>query len=137
MTQTYPDETLFFAAIDGDDVGPILRDKIISNDTNGASKLSSDIHNYFSLLRLQLERLECNTIFCGGDSLLVSSDKPIPYSWFVSLPYGPCTISVGISSSPEYAYLALQLAKARGKNQVVQINELSAETIHKWPQLNI
>jgi hypothetical protein len=121
-----------FIAIDGDDVGIRLRDSIVSNDIKGASLLSSAIIDYFALLRSMLETNGYQIVFCGGDSLLASSDHALSSSWFDGIPVGPCTISIGIGRTPEYAYLALQLAKARGKKQVVQINGTIADTVYKW-----
>lgn len=120
-----------FYAIDGDDVGPLIRSKIISNDIVGASVLSQDINTYFGLLRSILESSQHEIVFCGGDSLLSISQKSLD-ELFDELPVGPCTISIGIGSTAEEAYLALQLAKARGKNQVVDIGRTKAPTIHKW-----
>jgi hypothetical protein len=39
---------------------------------------------------------------------------------------------VGISNSAEKAYLALQLAKARGKAQAVTLKNAEATTIKTW-----
>lgn len=121
-----------FVAIDGDDVGIILRARIVSNDIEGASLLSSEIHNYFNNIRQKLESEGFQIVFCGGDSVLVFCETSISSAWFTELPIDPCTISVGIGKTPEYAYLALQLAKARGKNQIVLIDSIDAKTIHGW-----
>lgn len=121
-----------FIAVDGDDVGLQLRTLIVNNDMEGASSLSKSILIFFNSLRSYLERSECEIVFCGGDSLLASNYRSSLDGWFDNLPSGPCTISIGIGPTPEYAYLALQSAKARGKNQVVRINNKMAQTIYKW-----
>lgn len=121
-----------FLAIDGDDVGIKLRENIVANNIEAASLLSSGIIDYFALLRSMLEANGYQIAFCGGDSLLAFSNHVISRSWFNKIPTGPCTISIGIGVTPEYAYLALQLAKARGKKQVVQINGTIADTLYKW-----
>ena len=121
-----------FIAIDGDDVGPQLRTLIVHNDVEGASKLSKSLVEFFNSLRFYLERQGCTIVFCGGDSVLASNYHSNLDVWFDSLLPGPCTISIGIGPTPEYAYLALQSAKARGKNRVVRVRNKMAQTIHKW-----
>lgn len=123
--------TCRFYAIDGDDIGPLIRARIIANDIPGVSQLSKDIDNYFKLLFSILESGGHTIIFCGGDSLL-STTSTASEDVFDDLPVGPCTISIGIGKSAEEAYLALQLAKARGKNQVVNISSIKADTIYSW-----
>jgi len=121
-----------FAAIDGDDVGVMLRSRIIYNDIDGISSLSAAILRYFNFLSEILQQKGYSIVFCGGDSLLALCSDPIDNEVFSGLPEGPCTISVGIGDTAENAYLALQLAKARGKNQVVELRHTLAETIYKW-----
>lgn len=123
---------ILFIAIDGDDVGVRLREKIVANDIQAMSALSSSIIEYFRIIRTTLEAGNCKIAFCGGDSLLAMNDQMPPLSWFEEMPIGPCTISVGIGETPEFAYLALQLAKARGKNQVVRFEHTIAETVFSW-----
>lgn len=122
---------IFFYAIDGDDVGPLIRNKIISNDIRGAAELSQNINKYFTALSSILESRGHDIVFCGGDSLLSISTQLLDFQP-VDLPQGPCTISIGIGTTAEYAYLALQLAKARGKKQIVHIQNPKADTIYKW-----
>jgi hypothetical protein len=121
----------FFYAIDGDDVGPLIRTKIISNDINGVAELSQNINEYFATLSNILESKGHEIVFCGGDSLLSISQQLLDFRPD-DLPQGPCTISIGIGTTAEYAYLALQLAKARGKKQIVHIQNPKADTIYKW-----
>lgn len=125
-----------FVAIDGDDVGIQLRTYIIANDIEAISTLSIAITEYFDSLTIILRSMGYHIIFCGGDSLLACHDNSPSDTWFNRLPAGPCTVSVGIGATAEYAYLALQLAKARGKNQVVLIKNTAASTIHKWGKNN-
>ena len=120
---------LKFYAIDGDDVGPLIRTRIIANDIQGISQLSQEIDDYFKLISSILESGGHKIIFCGGDSLL-STTYTDPTELFDKLPPGPCHISIGIGASAEEAYLALQLAKARGKNEVLNISTITAATIH-------
>ena len=122
----------YFIALDGDDVGPALRAFIVSNDLDALAAFSADISAHFSYLRQTLEESGYETIFCGGDSLLSHGMvKPAP-SLFSGLRNGHCTVSVGVAPTAEQAYLALQLAKARGKRQAVMLTEASMDTVHVW-----
>lgn len=124
--------TEYFIAVDGDDVGPKLRELIIQNELTAISRLSRALSNYFAQLQCHLTDEGYDSIFCGGDSLLCYGQNQPDIRIFENLPIGPCTISVGIAPSAEYAYLALQLAKARGKNQVVILHRTSAATLFRW-----
>lgn len=121
-----------FVAIDGDDVGLKLRDKIIANDIVNVQLLSSDITDFFLTLKTLLVGEGYKIVFCGGDSILAIGEEESSIKLFNEFPKGPCTVSVGISETAEQAYLALQLAKARGKNQVVNITKTTVSTIYDW-----
>lgn len=119
-----------FIAIDGDDVGPAIRNFIIRNEVDRAAQLSVSLRTYFENIARQLTESGAMVAFYGGDSVLARIDeipttKDLERFYFV----GPCTVSIGIGETSEIAYLALQLAKARGKNQVVLINGIQQQTI--------
>jgi hypothetical protein len=80
-----------------------------------------------------LEKQGFNIVFCGGDSILAYSDIFNENQIVEELNRGFWSISVGIGSSAEIAYLALQLAKARGKSQAVGVSSITTATIKTWP----
>ncbi len=121
-----------FLAIDGDDVGVYLREYIIANDLDGASNFSQALLDYFDSLRRWLMSQQCRIVFCGGDSILALAQSAIIEKFATDLSFGPCTVSAGIGDTSEKAYLALQLAKARGKSQIVDISSVQADTIKQW-----
>ncbi len=121
----------YFIAIDGDDVGNLLRTLIISNNLEGCKNLSNSIQIYVNEIAEVLKKRGCEIVFSGGDSLLAITPEYIRDNLLNTFPKGPCTVSVGIGVSPEYAYLALQLAKARGKDQQVNLTSVESETIPK------
>jgi len=118
-----------FIAIDGDDVGSVLRSHIIANDIEGTAKLSLAITEYFLEIKAVLESNGYEVVFCGGDSILAVSSQEVQADMITGFPLGVCTISIGLGETAEYAYLALQLAKARGKNRAVRIRNTVATTI--------
>jgi GTP cyclohydrolase III len=121
----------YFIAIDGDDVGNLLRTLIISNDLEGCAHLSNSIQSHIDEIGHVLRKRGCEIVFSGGDSLLAIAPNYTKDNLLDEFPKGPCTVSVGIGSSPEYAYLALQLAKARGKDQEVNLTTVETDTIPK------
>jgi hypothetical protein len=133
MLQGNSTQLMKFIAMDGDDVGNLLRDRIIANDVIGIETLSKNLSEYFKELCALLSAKNYIVVLCAGDSLLAYKElDEVSPNLFAELPLGPCTISIGIGETPEYAYLALQLAKARGKRQTVQIKTGSAETIYRF-----
>jgi hypothetical protein len=124
-----------FLAIDGDDVGPQLRSYVIANDLSGAASFSQQLLDRFQHLRERLESERGRIIFCGGDSILAEIDDELACRWLEEFStVGPCTISAGIAPTAEMAYLALQLAKARGKGRLVRLSNVDAETLRVWQQ---
>lgn len=121
-----------YLAVDGDDVGLKLRDRIVANDIKGVAQLSDRLSGYFRVVANVLESQGLSIVFCGGDSILAASQHLIVPRIFEQFPAGPCTLSVGVAETAETAYLALQLAKARGKNQVVRLMRAEAETVYDW-----
>lgn len=118
-----------FVAIDGDDIGPQLRDFIINNDIEGAAKYSDNLKSYFEVIETWLLRLGAKVIFRGGDSILAFNHFHSLEEFSESVPEGVCNVSIGLGMSAEFAYLALQLAKARGKGRIVELTNGEASTI--------
>ena len=119
----------YFIAIDGDDIGPQLRDFIINNDINGAAQYSNDLKSFFEEIEKWLLGLGSKIIFRGGDSILAHNHFHSLDTFANSVPAGVCDVSVGLGVSAEFAYLALQLAKARGKGRIVELTNTNASTI--------
>lgn len=131
------DNSILFFAIDGDDVGLYLRDYIVSNDLDGASSFSQALSGYFEKLRGWMIAQNSRIIFCGGDSILACGQPTLIEKLKSEIELGPCTISIGIGETSEKAYLALQLAKARGKSQIVIIHDVKTDTIKRWNKTEI
>jgi len=121
-----------YIAIDGDDVGLHLRTYIINEEIENVSKFSKELDTYFKEISKFLSFYGYEIVFCGGDSVLAYIRGGELTNIVELLPVGVCTISVGISNSAEKAYLALQLAKARGKAQAVTLKNAEATTIKTW-----
>lgn len=121
-----------FIAIDGDDVGNRLRDFIVANDIEGASNYSKSLNQFFLGLASKLMEMGCKIVFCGGDSILAIANSEDVINLVLSIPNPLHSISIGVGKSAELSYLALQLAKARGKAQIVEFDNVVATTIKTW-----
>ena len=125
--------SLLYIAIDGDDVGLQLRDYIVANDIDRISAYSLGIDSFFKEIRDWLSKKGFVIVFCGGDSVLAYTDTPEEINDLIEvMPTGLCKVSVGVGSSAEQSYLALQLAKARGKRQAVLLDCAEISTIKVW-----
>jgi len=121
-----PDEE--YVAIDGDDVGHRLEGYIVANDVHAVSAFSSEaLVDFFAALSSLLEANGHRIIFCAGDSLLSCATRPTPVNLLRELPVGPCNVSIGIGRTPGQAFLALQLAKAKGKNKIVRMQDMTVD----------
>lgn len=123
------DGNVYFVAIDGDDIGPQLRDFIINNDIEGAAKYSENLKTFFEDVEMWLRKMGAKIIFRGGDSVLAYNHFHSLEEFSNSIPAGICDVSIGLGSSAEFVYLALQLAKARGKGRIVELTNTDASTI--------
>src|SRR5690349_4262100 len=122
------DHMLYFA-IDGDDVGIMLRSLIIANDIEGSRDYSKHVTQYFEEIAALIVKAGGSIVFCGGDSILASASEASLLKLINTIVLPKVAFSGGIGLTPEMAYLALQLAKARGKNRIVQFCGTGGETI--------
>lgn len=108
---------MYYYAIDGDDIGACLEKHAFSNDIDAIKRLSSSVHLCLNRIREYLEKNSAVIVFCGGDSMLATSEKKIPIT-IERLTFGEFSFSAGIGSSCCNATLALKKAKGLGKKRV-------------------
>jgi GTP cyclohydrolase III len=120
-----------FIASDGDDVGHHLESLIVTNQT----PLIGDFFKTFQLSMKWLEEklsndYEAVIIFNGGDNILaeffvtsnqITSLEKLRKDFFE---LSGRTLSIGIGKNPRDAFLALKLAKASGKDCLIQFDEV-------------
>ena len=116
-----------FVAIDGDDVGVTLEALVLRGGVADLASFSRCVTARMAALTQRLEDMGAQVIFAGGDSILVEFALPeIDLAWLHELPASPCTFSVGIGHDLMTAYLALRVAKGKGKHQTVRFDSLVA-----------
>ncbi len=109
--------TLYYYAIDGDDIGACLEKHALSNDIDSIRELSRKIYQCLNEIRKYLEENSATIIFCSGDSILATSTKMIPII-IDNLTFNDYSFSAGIGSTCCNATLALKKAKGLGKKRV-------------------
>lgn len=112
-----------FVAIDADDIGRIIEMEIVNGDIQNLQDFSQKVKNYFAEIEGFCIAQKCEVIMCGGDSILVviSQKKLELILQKISTMKYPFTVSIGIGSSLRMSYFALKEAKARGRNQIVSL----------------
>lgn len=83
--------------------------------------MSENVKDALRIIQTHFEYNGGITIFCEGDSLLASSEKPICLSVDMLI-HENISFSAGIGKSTAVALLALKKAKGLGKKRVEVIN---------------
>lgn len=108
---------LYYYAIDGDDIGACLEKHALSNDLESIKYLSRNVYKCLERIRGYLEKNSATIVFCGGDSILATSENRIELS-VDKLTFGEFSFSAGISNTCCNATLALKKAKGLGKKRI-------------------
>ena len=118
-----------YVSVDGDNIGDILEKHLINNNLDSAKKLSQSILEWIdNLSKFITDELNGEILIKGGDSLLctIEEDKLnlfIKKIKEIQKNY-PFTCSVGVGKSCRESFLALKIAKAKGRNHIqIGINE--------------
>ena len=121
-----------FIAIDGDDVGNQIRNYIINNDVDSVASYSKALTSFFNNLADSMIKEGFKVVFCGGDSILAFASPSTTANYLSDIKKPEHPISIGVAPTAELAYVALQLAKARGKSRIVILENTKAETFLTW-----
>lgn len=121
-----------YLALDGDDIGSRLEMHVVTEDADGLKVFASSFNE-------TLDRIFCcvdhypsmDVLIRGGDSILLKSNKQ-DISSFLDLVNGIIattgfTFSGGRGATMRDAYLALKIAKATGKNRIVDLDQMERQ----------
>lgn len=108
---------LYYYAIDADDIGASLEKFALSNDLDSIRHLSISVYECLEKIRAYLEDNSATIVFCGGDSILATSESRIEID-IEKLTFGIFSFSAGISNTCCNATLALKKAKGLGKKRI-------------------
>lgn len=108
-----------FVAIDGDDVGSELERLMIAGDPEAVRKYSEQVATAMRMAISELYAHDATLIFAGGDSVLGVCPREVPDVVLSRLPglHAGVSLSIGTGVTMVEAYLALKVAKGRGKRQ--------------------
>jgi len=108
---------LYYYAIDGDDIGACLEKHALSNDLDSIRYLSRNVYGCLEKIKNYLENNSATIVFCGGDSILATSENRIEIT-INELTFGEFSFSAGIGNTCCNATLALKKAKGLGKKRI-------------------
>lgn len=121
-----------FIAVDGDDIGRSLELYILDNKIAElecfAVSLTRQFEGFSNKLR---NHFNAKIHMIGGDSILASCNsnlvdiEQLEKFRIEFSQQGLSTISIGIGDTSREAYLALKLAKLRGKNRIITFEEIN------------
>ena len=116
-----------YIALDGDNVGARLEYLSFTNDIAQLKEFSKLFSQKMEWLKQELvENFNAEIIIYGGDNVMASISNPINMQQFI-LSLGDLftefqtvgnSLSAGIGNNPREAFIALNFAKASGKNRI-------------------
>jgi GTP cyclohydrolase III len=118
-----------FVGMDGDDVGATLVSLIIQNKAEEAARFSERVIRGLRLVGDRIRESGGRVLFIGGDNLMAELELDRNLLGELQEMFKAetgCEVTIGVGSLPVEAYLALKLGKGRGKGQIVQFDETSA-----------
>jgi GTP cyclohydrolase III len=119
-----------FVGMDGDDVGATLVSLVIQNKSNEAALFSDRVIRGLRFVGDRIRQSGGKVLFIGGDNLLaeLEFDRDLLHELQeIFKAETGCEVTIGVGRFPVEAYLALKLGKGRGKGQIVQFDEASAD----------
>lgn len=115
-----------YLAIDADRVGETFERFVACGDEAGASAFSVEICSRIEALRGSFGGMGAQVLAVTGDGLLISNYEgdiedviALCGEWHPEI-----TLSIGIGYDPVSAYIALKLAKCRGKSRCVEVRRI-------------
>ena len=111
-----------YLAVDGDDVGHRLEYFMLANEVESLASFSARFRSAMDWLRNTIVNdVRGSVVFSGGDNLLACVPAETPLETIEDLrtdfyQRAEAALSVGLGGSPRQAYIALNFAKASGKD---------------------
>lgn len=128
---------MVYVGLDGDDMGHLVEDSLLSDDPEIAAKISNSIHDAHKAIRRLVSGVGGRLIFDGGDNMLVyMPNDPDVFEAIAEVHERSTkhTVTIGVGRRPIEAHYALVVGKNTGKDKIVIYDEsVGAQhaTIHK------
>jgi len=127
---------MVYVGLDGDDMGHLVEDSLLSDDPEVAAKISNSIHDAHRAIRKLVAGVGGRLIFDGGDNMLVfMPNEPEVFEAIreIHQRITKHSVTIGVGHRPIEAHYALVVGKNTGKDKVVSYDEkvkAQHETIH-------
>lgn len=120
---------MFYVAIDGDDIGRLLTQKIYnSTDEFNVIKFSKMVTDSFEKVAIWVRQNQGEVLFCTGDSILFKiPENLIEEAALFQHVSKYFNVSVGVGNNLKEAHWALNIAKSLGKARTVYFDEIRKE----------
>jgi hypothetical protein len=120
---------MVYVAIDGDDIGQKIAYCYLQNSPAALKEVNDTVQDKVKRLSLLLEGFGFKIIFCAADGVTAYSDSmPMDYSKMSGniskLAGSDITFSVGVGENLRESYIALQMAKSKGKAQIYNFSDI-------------
>lgn len=131
---------MVYVGLDGDDMGHLVEDSLLSDDPEVAAKISDSIHDAHRAIRKLVAGVGGRLIFDGGDNMLfymVNEPEVFESIREVHKRITKHSVTIGVGHRPIEAHYALVVGKNTGKDKTVVYDEsVKAQhaTIHQEQQ---
>ena len=119
---------MLYVAVDGDNIGQLLTQKIYGADNDReVVRFSTLVTDTFVQVNQWVIQNQGEVLFCAGDSILFRISESLVDTVSLRLKSGHFSVSVGIGRTMKEAHWALNVAKSLGKARVVHFDEIRRE----------
>lgn len=117
---------MVYVGLDGDDMGHLVEDSLLSDDPEIAARISNSIHDAHRAIRKLVASVGGSLIFDGGDNMLfIMPNEPEVFETIREIHQRTTkhSVTIGVGRRPIEAHYALVVGKNTGKDKVVVYDE--------------
>ena len=128
---------MIYLGLDGDDMGHLVEDSLLTDDPEIAANISNSIHDAHRAIRKLVSGIGGRLIFDGGDNMLFyMPNVPEVFDAIEAAHkrYTKHSVTIGVGRRPIEAHYALVVGKNTGKDKIVIYDEdvkAKHQTIHE------
>ncbi len=119
---------MLYVAVDGDDIGQLLTQRIYKADNDcEVTWFSALITDTLAEIAKWVVQNQGEVLFCTGDNILFRISEALLDAALCQLKSDGFTVSVGIGWTLKEAHWALNVAKSLGKARIVHFDEVRSD----------
>lgn len=114
--------TMVYVALDGDDMGKMVEEGLLTDDPQVAKKISASIVNAHKEIEKMTKAVEGEVVFDGGDNMLLFVPYDEEFFELCKKAYIESTehtVTIGVGERPIQAHYSLVVGKNTGKDKIV------------------